>query len=115
MLSEESLELGTARLFPELGTLDPSTGLDSVATGWLMGSGDKTPDFLSSGWAQDNQVFASWNGGLNDLGNVFGDWNMEELPQPAVTVAPKKRTVTIDVDKFINGELGRWPKALGMC
>lgn len=106
MLSEESLELGAARLFPELVALDPSAGLDNMATGWLMGSGDKTPDFLSSGWAEDNQMFASWNGGLSNLGNMFGEWNVEELPQPAKAVVPKKRVVTIDVNTFINGEFG---------
>ena len=61
VLSEESLEFGTARLFPELAALDPSSGMDNMATCWLMGSGDKTPDFLRSGWADDNQMFASWN------------------------------------------------------
>ena len=109
VLSEESLEFGAARLFPELAALDPSAGLDNMATGWLMGSGDKTPDFLRSGWAEDNQMFASWNGGLNDIGNVFGDWNVNELPQPTKAIVPKTRAVTIDVDKFINGEFGLKP------
>jgi hypothetical protein len=103
-LSEESLDLGATRLFPELAALDPSAGLDNLATGWLMGSGDKTPEFLSSGWAEDNQMFASWNNGLNDMSNVFDGWNVEELPQPANAVVRRKRAVTIDVDKFINGE-----------
>jgi hypothetical protein len=115
VLSEESLEFGTTRLFPELAAFNPSAGLDNMATGWLMGSGDKTPDFLSSGWAEDNQVFASWNGGLNDLGNVFGEWNVEELPKPAKAIVPKKRVVTIDVDKFINGEFGLPSKVMSMC
>jgi len=106
VLSEESLELGAMRLFPELAAMDPSAGLDNMATGWLMGSGDKTPEYLSSGWAEDNQMFASWNNGLSDMANVFGEWNLEKLPQPAKVAVPKKRAVTIDVDRFINGEFG---------
>lgn len=103
LLSETSLELGTSRLFPELDALN-----DSIAMGWLMGSGDKTPDFLSSGWADDNGMFSSWDAGNNNenMGNLFGgDWGPEDgQQQPAATSGPKKRTVTIDVNKFINGE-----------
>jgi len=108
ILSDATLELATARLFPELDGLgqDSAVSMDSEAMGWLMGSGDKTPDFLSSGWANDTQMLAPWNGAAD--ANPFGDWNLDELPPPAAPpIAPSrpaKKTVTIDVNKFINGE-----------
>jgi len=111
ILSETSLQLATARLFPELDGLgqDSVVSMDSEAMGWLMGSGDKTPDFLSSGWANDTQMLAPWNGAADV--NPFGDWNLDELPPPdtppappAAASRPAKKTVTIDVNKFINGE-----------
>lgn len=103
LLSETSLELGTSRLFPELDALNQqNTSLDSSAMGWLMGSGDKTPDFLSSGWADDNHMFAAWGANTN-AADPFGEWSAE-APETTGAGVPKKRTVTIDVNKFINGE-----------
>ena len=115
VLSEAALELGANRLFPELMGLEnmASTTLDNTATGWLFGSGDKTPDFLSSGWA-DVQAPSQWDAtdSLNAISG-FAGWNLAELPMPAVAVVPlvqqqpqlpKKRSVTIDVNKLIDGE-----------
>lgn len=104
LLSETSLELGTSRLFPELDALNANANasLDAGAMGWLMGSGDKTPDFLSSGWADDNHMFAAWNANVSGA-DPFGEWSTEEQTTTTAS-APKKRTVTIDVNKFINGE-----------
>jgi hypothetical protein len=102
LLSETSLELGTSRLFPELDALNQNTSMDSSAMGWLLGSGDKTPDFLSSGWADDNHMFAAWSVNTNGA-DPFGEWSAEGTETTGAGV-PKKRTVTIDVNKFINGE-----------
>jgi len=109
MVSEASLELATARLFPELDGLGQNAGMsmDSEAMGWLMGSGDKTPDFLSSGWANDT-LPAPWGEAVPG----FVDWSLDDLPPPAGAVTATlparvaKKTVTIDVNKFINGEFG---------
>lgn len=102
LLSETSLELGTSRLFPELDALNQNVSMDSSAMGWLMGSGEKTPDFLSSGWADDNQMFASWN-----ADPAMPEWNLDDVPRAAPRMAAggkKRRRATIDVHKFINGE-----------
>jgi hypothetical protein len=104
-VSETSLELGAARLFPELSAMETtvSSTWDNTATGWLFGSGDKTPDFLSSGWA-DVQPASEWH--MEDsVGTTgFGDWNLSELPAPTFMQQPKKRTVTIDVNLMISGK-----------
>jgi hypothetical protein len=119
VLSETTLELGTARLFPELGGWEASAW-DNTATGWLMGSGDKTPDFITSGWqGVDNP--ASWD--FADSVGLYNDYGSSHLADPAAVVdttsstntnktasaqtqkqKPAKKSVTIDVSKLIDGE-----------
>ncbi|KAE9988823.1 hypothetical protein EG328_007427 [Venturia inaequalis] len=84
----------------EIGVWDSSASWDTAAAGWLMGSGDKTPDFLSSGWLSvDNP--AAWD--FSDtVGPSFDDYG---APQLASVVGPKpktKKNVTIDVSKLID-------------
>jgi len=93
------MTLSSTGLFPELGdTADVSWMNDSnAATGWLMGSGDRTPDFLSSGWASVTQP-SSWD---------FADalpMEVPSLPRPGVVAAKTQRRIKIDVDLMI-GEL----------
>jgi hypothetical protein len=108
VLSENALELHSQRLFPELGGWETgsNSAWDNTATGWLMGSGDKTPDFLSSGWLGVEQP-ATWD--FNDtVGNhSFDGFAATNLAQPAVlaTVSePAKKSVTVDVSKLIDGK-----------
>lgn len=110
ILSETALELGTQRLFPELGTNSPNELWDSAATGWLMGSGDKTPDFLSSGWLGVSQP-SSWElGDAVGANDTFMDYGASHLKEPEAPprVEPKKN-VTIDVSKLIDGEFNFLP------
>lgn len=108
VLSDSALELHTQRLFPELGGWETgsNSAWDNTATGWLMGSGDKTPDFLSSGWL-GVEAPASWD--FNDTvgDQSFDDFTATNLAQPptAPTVEPVKKSVTVDVSKLIDGTL----------
>jgi hypothetical protein len=99
MLSDTALELGTQRLFPELGAASPNTLWSTTATDWLMGSGDKTPDFLSSGWANINQP-SGW-----DMGDAvgFNNFDASNLAQPPAPAVEEKKQVTVDVSKLIDG------------
>lgn len=86
----------------EIGVWDNSASWDTAAAGWLMRTGDKTPDFLSSGWSSvDNP--AAWD--FSDtIGATFDDYGASHL---ADAVAPRPKTmrnVTIDVSKLIDGE-----------
>lgn len=98
VMSESALELGTQRLFPELGAASPNTLWNNAAADWLMGSGNKTPDFLESGWSSYNK---------------FSDWNMLDAVGMADGFAPSnimpvqqtsQKQVTVDVSRFIDGE-----------
>jgi hypothetical protein len=105
VLSETALELGTQRLFPELSGWETgsNSAWDSAATGWLMGSGDKTPDFLSSGWL-GVEAPSAWDFS-DSVGTSMNDFSATNLANPPQsTVEPVKRQVTIDVSKLIDGE-----------
>jgi hypothetical protein len=107
-LSDQALELGTQRLFPELGSASPNTLWNTAAADWLMGSGNKTPDFLESGWSSYNK-FSGWDM-LDAVGMVdgFAPSNLISAPQASVPQqeAPKQQ-VTVEVSKFIDGESPR--------
>ncbi|TLD38827.1 GPI inositol-deacylase [Venturia nashicola] len=84
----------------EIGVWDSNASWDTAATGWLMGSGDKTPDFLNSGWSSVKNP-ASWD--FSDtVGPHSDDYNASHLAN-AVAPEPKtKKNVTIDVSKLID-------------
>jgi hypothetical protein len=93
------MTFGSARLFPEIGSMGDTNWMNdsNAATGWLMGGGDRTPDFLSSGWASVTQP-SSWN---------FADALPMEalsLPSPGVITAKPQRRIKIDVDLMIGGK-----------
>jgi hypothetical protein len=90
----------------EIGAWDSEASWDTTAAGWLMGSGDKTPDFLSSGWSSvDNP--AAWlesdTVGVRAAGD-FENYGATHLANVAVSKPAAKRTVTVDVSKLIDGE-----------
>jgi hypothetical protein len=103
MISETTLELGAQRLFPELGASSPNTLWNSAATDWLMGSGDKTPDFLSSGWMNVNPP-SGWD--MSDAvgGGGFDDYDASNLAQMPAAAVEEKKQVTVDVSKLIDGK-----------
>lgn len=85
--------------FPELGAESPNTLWNLAANDWLMGSGDKTPDFLSSGWTNAMPP-AEW-----DMADAMG-YDASNLMQVAATapvLVEEKKQVTLDVSKFIDG------------
>lgn len=86
----------------EIGVWDSSASWDTAAAGWLMGSGDKTPDFLSSGWSSvDNP--AAWD--FSDtVGTTFEDFGASHLANSVEPTPKVKKIVTIDVSKLIDGE-----------
>lgn len=93
------MDFGSTRTFPEFGDTDDTSWMtdSNAATGWLMGSGDRTPDFLSSGWASVTQA-SSWD---------FSDALPQEapsLPTAGVPAAKLQRRVKIDVELMIGGE-----------
>jgi hypothetical protein len=103
VLSEAALELGTQRLFPELSGWETgsNSALDNAATGWLMGSGDKTPDFLSSGWL-GVEAPSAWDFS-DSVGDSMDDFSASNLANPPSTaVEPVKKSITIDVSKLID-------------
>lgn len=105
ILSEDTLELGTQHLFPELGAASPDTLWNSAAADWLMGSGNKTPDFLESGWNNYNK-FGGWDM-MNavDMVDSFAPSNlMPKQQQTPTSQEAKKKHVTIDVNRLIDGE-----------
>jgi hypothetical protein len=105
VLSETALELGTQRLFPELSGWETgsNSAWDSTATGWLMGSGDKTPDFLSSGWL-GVEAPSTWDFS-DSVGTSMDDFAATNLAEPPATVVePVKKNITIDVSKLIDGK-----------
>jgi len=81
-----------------------------------MGSGDKTPDFITSGWqGVDNP--ATWD--FSDSVGLYNDYGSSHLADPAAVVdttsstntsasaqtqkqKPAKKSVTIDVSKLID-------------
>lgn len=97
-MSEQALELGMQRLFPELGAASPNTLWNNAAADWLMGSGNKTPDFLESGWSGYNK-FSGWDM-LDSVGMVdsFAPSNVVTAEQTV------QKQVTVDVSRFIDGE-----------
>ncbi|KIW08544.1 uncharacterized protein PV09_00512 [Verruconis gallopava] len=98
MMSNVELELGMQRLFPELGAASPNTLSNSQAIDWLMGSGDKTPDFLSSGWMSWRQP-AEW-----DAADAVGYDNsgLSNVTMQFQRAANEKRQVTVDVSRLID-------------
>ncbi|KAF2429463.1 hypothetical protein EJ08DRAFT_680003 [Tothia fuscella] len=109
VMSESALDLHTNRLFPELGGWETgsNSAWDNAATGWLMGSGDKTPDFLSSGWS-NFEPSAPW-----DLTDTIGDHSFSgfgatdtaltgSVAIVAAPTPPLKKSVIVDVSKLID-------------
>jgi hypothetical protein len=99
IMSDAALEAGMQRLFPELGASSPDTLWNSTAESWLMGSGDKTPDFLSSGWMNTSQP-SGWD--ITDAVG-FEDYSISNLVSRPAAVEEKKH-VTVDVSKLIDGK-----------
>ncbi|QDS70645.1 hypothetical protein FKW77_000891 [Venturia effusa] len=90
-----------SRDWSEIGVWDNSANWDTAVAGWLMGSGDKTPDFLSSGWSSvDNP--AAWD--FSDtVGANFDVHGAPRLASPAVVPKTRaKKNVTVDVSKLID-------------
>jgi hypothetical protein len=90
----------------EIGVWDSGASWDTTAAGWLMGSGDKTPDFLSSGWSNvDNP--APWDYsdtvGVGASGD-FDNYGATHLASVEASKSTAKKTVTIDVSKLIDGK-----------
>jgi hypothetical protein len=107
VLSETALELGTQRLFPELGGWETgsNSAWDNAATGWLMGSGDKTPDFLNSGWL-GVEAPSAWDF-TDSVGTSLDNFSATNLANPMNTLEPVKavkKNVTVDVSKLVDGE-----------
>jgi hypothetical protein len=98
VMSESAMDLGTQGLFPELGAASPNTLWNNAAADWLMGSGNKTPDFLESGWSSYNK-FSSWDM-LDAVGMVDGYAPSNIMPAQQTS----KKQVTVDVSRFIDGE-----------
>lgn len=85
----------------DIGAWDSGASWDATAAGWLMGSGDKTPDFLNSGWSSvDNP--AAWDYS-DSIGTNFDEY-ASHLVAATVPKQVTKKTVTIDVSKLIDGE-----------
>jgi hypothetical protein len=112
MMTNDMLELGAQRLFPELGGPDElnwSNADASAATGWLMGSGDKTPDFLASGWndvqwtAADQIVMESVSPQQLQPQAVVAVEPQAQAPQ----LLPKTKRITLDVGKLIDEVIRR--------
>ena len=104
IMSDQALDAGLQRLFPELGAASPNTLWNTEAADWLMGSGNKTPDFLESGWSSYNK-FSGWDSmdavGISDS---FGLSNGVQSQQPPVVQQEAQKQVTVDVSRFIDGE-----------
>jgi len=100
-VSQATIDDATARLFPELGLGDSiSSGWNNDlnnATGWLMGSGDRTPEFLSSGWSGISQP-SGW-----DPVDALSALDAPQPQSPTVSNASlPSRRVTLDVGSFID-------------
>jgi hypothetical protein len=88
----------------EIGAWGSGASWDETATGWLMGSGDKTPDFLSSGWSNvDNPAAWDYSDSVSVEG-VFDNHGATHLASVVVTKPTTKKHVTIDVSKLIDGK-----------
>ncbi|KAF2401701.1 hypothetical protein EJ06DRAFT_580960 [Trichodelitschia bisporula] len=120
LLSTEAMdtttELSVARLFPELADLERRSAaeVDQSAAAWLLGSGERTPDFLGSGWMYI-QPAAGWDmrdevggdGGSARSGSMSGGESRGRRSQRS-----DMRKITIDVSRFID-ELIRSAICLG--
>jgi hypothetical protein len=101
VMSDEALALGTQRLFPELGANSPNTLWNTAAADWLMGSGNKTPDFLESGWSS-YKGFSGWD--MVDAVGMVDGFAPSNLMTTSQAAASAKKQVTVDVSRFIDGE-----------
>jgi hypothetical protein len=107
------------KIFSEFGPTSPGTLWNNSAADWLLGSGAKTPDFMESGWngmggmnapnGQD-KVLSGWdmlnNMAMDDFGSLQNT-NLPPLPE-------QKRQVTVDVNRFIDGEFSIQLRAVYM-
>jgi hypothetical protein len=99
--NEQTVDFGNGQMFPELGGLQDSSWMNdsNAAMDWLMGAGDRTPDFLNSGWVGVQEP-SSW-----DFADAIPATE-PTIPMPA-TQTGNKRTVTLDVWKMIDGKFHR--------
>jgi len=97
-----------SRFFQELGVPGITTTEDLIwptndlvnAAGWLMGSGDKTPEFSSSGW-QGYQNPSSWESS-DSLTET-----MRSLTHSPEIVLETTRKITLDVGGLIDYVISR--------
>jgi hypothetical protein len=90
----------------EIGVWDSGASWNTTAAGWLMGSGDKTPDFPTSDWTGVANS-ASW-GYSNTVGvgpsSDYNNYGATHLAREPTLKVVAKKTVTIDVSKLIDGK-----------